>query len=448
MRKLVGSIYGALRFSTVNALRQTIHDGFWAESRNSFDFVASPLKSTFIELSALLDKDLVVFFDEVDSLQGPPMLSFLSQLRAGYILRDETPFPSSIALVGMRNIRDYKAKIRPDSESLGTGSPFNIITEALTLSNFTADEIGALYAQHTEATGQVFGDEAVRRAWFWSEGQPWLVNALAREVVEKILSNDYGPAITARHVDEAADRLMRRRDTHIDSLLARLHEPAVKRFLEPMLAASEEPASASDTVEDGASFKDDLQYCLDLGIIKRADRLRPANPIYASVISRYLIEEVQDDVPNELAGKWMDGKTIDINGLLKEFQGFWAKNSERLFKAVLYHEAAPLALLLAFLQRVVNGGAIVIPEYANGLGRADIVVQYVGRDYVIECKLKDSHKSQAEIRNQLLSYMDRLLTDEGWLVVFDRGPDKSWSEKITWETTIDQKGKTIHVVGC
>ena len=32
----------------------------------------------------------------------------------------------------MRNIRDYKAKVRPDSDTLGSASPFNIVTKALT----------------------------------------------------------------------------------------------------------------------------------------------------------------------------------------------------------------------------------------------------------------------------------------------------------------------------
>jgi hypothetical protein len=54
----------------------------------------------------------------------------------------------------MRNIRDYKAQIRPNSESPGSASPFNIVTKSLTLQNFTKDEIIQLYMQHTGETGQ------------------------------------------------------------------------------------------------------------------------------------------------------------------------------------------------------------------------------------------------------------------------------------------------------
>jgi hypothetical protein len=411
-------------------------------------FKTSPVRVWLKTLSARLDKDLIVFFDEADCLQDLVLLSFLSQLRNGYVTRAKIPFPRSIALIGMRNIRDYRVRVRPDSESLGSASPFNIIAEALTLSNFTQDEVKTLYTQHTEATGQVFEDEAVKRAWYWSEGQPWLVNALARQVVEKILSRDYVAVITAQYIDEAADNLMKRRDTHIDSLLARLSEPRVKRFIEPMLAISDDDSNGGKTAE---SYHEDLRYCLDLGLIKETDTegLRPANPIYACVISRYLNEAVQNRLSKELAGKWMDAHSINMTALLKAFQEFWAERAERYLKGLLYMEAAPHSLLTAFLQRVVNGGAIVTEEYALGLGFIDIAVKYAGRSYPIELKIKDNQASLAASQSQLLGYMDRLQANEGWLVIFDRASKKSWSEKITWETVVvAPMGQTIHVVGC
>jgi hypothetical protein len=90
----------------------------------------------------------------------------------------------------MHNIRDYKAQIRPDSQSLGSASPFNIVTESLTLKNITKDEIASLYQQHTDETGQIFEEAAVELVWQQTQGQPWLVNAIAREVIVKILQSD------------------------------------------------------------------------------------------------------------------------------------------------------------------------------------------------------------------------------------------------------------------
>jgi hypothetical protein len=68
-------------------------------------------------------------------------------LRDGYVNRPDIPFVRSIALTGMRNIRDYKIKVRDEKETLGSASPFTIVKESLTLKNFTRDEICELYKQ-------------------------------------------------------------------------------------------------------------------------------------------------------------------------------------------------------------------------------------------------------------------------------------------------------------
>ncbi|MDR1776572.1 MAG: ATP-binding protein, partial [Desulfovibrio sp.] len=279
----------------------------------------SPVTAVRLALSQLcasLDKPLIIFFDEADCLSGQTLITFLRQLRDGYVNRDAAPFPWSISLIGMRDIRDFKAHIRPDSETLGSASPFNIVTEALTLSNFTQEQIAVLYQQHTEATGQVFEPDAVDQALYWSQGQPWLVNALARLVVEKDMGGDYTKPVTAAHIGNAAEAIMQRRDTHIDSLLERLKEPRVRRVVEPVLAGLNNTVPLQD---------DDTKFCLDLGLLK--DDLEmglcPANPIYRDVIVRALNYDTQFGLPRTLSSRWMDGKNLDMSALLREFQRFW-----------------------------------------------------------------------------------------------------------------------------
>jgi len=232
-----------------------------------------------------LDKPLVVFFDEADCLSENTLISFLRQLRLGYNNRDSVPFVHSVALVGMRNIRDYKAKVRPDSQSLGSASPFNIIRESRTLKNFTKEEISGLYGQHTEETGQCFEEKAIDLIYRQTQGQPWLVNAVACEVIEKILEFDYTKPVTAELAERAIQTIILRRDTHIDSLLERLKEERVRRVIEPVI-------SGEDFFE---RLSDDYQYVRDLGLITDIDgKIEPANPIYGEVIARTLTYEMQE----------------------------------------------------------------------------------------------------------------------------------------------------------
>jgi hypothetical protein len=401
-----------------------------------------------------LDKDLVVFFDEADCLSGPPLISFLAQIRDGYNDRFDSPrtkFPRSLALVGMRNIRDYLASNHPKAERERLASPFNIVTERMTLANFTQDEIGCLYRQHTDATGQPIMASAIERAWHWTGGQPWLVNSLANEIVVKQLGRDYSRNIAGSNVDQAAQSLITSNDAHFDSLRTRLDEPKVRRVMEPIVVSAESlPLGLSD---------DDISYVFDLGLLKKDMKndsiFLPANPIYEEVIARTLSRGIQQSLPTSLSQKWMDERSIDMSGLLKAFQIYWKETAELLKdktgeeandNAFKTNENLVILVLYAFLQRVINGGAEIKREYALGRLRVDICVTYKGHHYPLEVKIK-GHKSEEDNIEQLLGYMDRCGSSVGWLVVCDKNLNKIWRDKLSFETNI-LNGQTIHIISC
>ena len=122
-------------------------------------------------LSEELPKPLVLFLDEIDALVGDTLISVLRQIRAGYANRP-AHFPHSIVLCGVRDVRDYRMTMS-DGEVITGGSAFNIKAESLRLGDFSREELCALYAQHSAATGQMFTLEALELAWQSTRGQPW-----------------------------------------------------------------------------------------------------------------------------------------------------------------------------------------------------------------------------------------------------------------------------------
>ena len=391
------------------------------------------------KFSEELGKPFVLLFDEADCLSNGTLITFLRQLRDGYVNRGNIPFVHSIALVGMRDIRDYKAKVREGSKTLGSASPFNVITESFSLGNFSREELTALYTQHTELTGQVFEENALKKAYYWTQGQPWLVNALARECVEKLLANTYSVSITEKLIDQAAESIMMRRDTHIDSLLERLKEERVKKVIQPVLLGS----------LDYNLTDDDTTYCIDLGIIKsESGKLLPSNPIYREVIIRTLTLTSQHQIEGLYDNIWVDSNgNLKLNALLKSFQQFWRENSDIWVEKYQYKEAAPHLILQAFLQRVINGGGHIDREYATGKKRMDLCVHFGNKQYPIEIKLWYGEKTIPEGIGQLSSYMEILGEKEGWLVIFDRNPEKAWDEKIYWEKR-EHGNLQLNIVGC
>jgi len=418
---------------------------FLVEGHRRFDretLASKGISELLSELSIFAGKPFVVFFDEVDCLSGATLVTFLRQLRNGCISRRKgRDFPVSIALIGMRNIRDFKAKVRPDRETLGSASPFNVITKAMTLRLFTAEEVAALYQQHTDATGQVFEPGVAALAYDYSRGQPYLVNALARWCMDEIHDRRFDEPITLADLHEAKERIIRERGTHLDSLMERMKEPRVRQIVEPVMLGDD---------IDRDALSDDLSYVLDLGILAYENGiLKPANPMYAEIIGRYLSWGTQQKVRQDVQETpWVKDDGLDMPGLMAAFQQFWRENADANTVPYKYREAYPQLVLQAFLQRVINGGGEIIREMALGKKAMDLGVLFRGAKYAVECKKTVYYaKSHAKAYDQVCGYMDRLGVDEGWLVVFDADLSKPWEGKIFSED-VAWNGKTVHVIGC
>jgi hypothetical protein len=362
----------------------------------------------------------VLFLDEIDALQGESLRAVLRQLRAGYAERPGGA-PWSIVLCGLRDVRDYKAASGGDPTRLGTSSPFNIKTESLRLGDFDAEEVRSLYHQHTEETGQVFTPAALDLAFELTQGQPWLVNALAREVIEKMGVAPPAP-ITPEAIEKAKEGLILARATHVDSLVARLREPRVRRVVEPLIEGA---------LVGGDAYDDDVAYVRDLGLVAPGSPLRVANPIYREVIVRVLGASVEDSIdldPKSFVNP--DGR-LHVERLLAEFATFWREHGDVPGSGLPYHEVAPQVVLMAYLQRTVNGGGFIEREYGVGRGRIDLLVRwpYPGPDgrrelqrEAVEIKVWREKRPDplAQGLEQLDAYLTRLGLDHGTLVVFDR----------------------------
>ena len=401
--------------------------------------VGLAIRSALRNLCRRAGKPLVVFFDEADCLFGDVLISFLRQLRDGYVNREDVPFPSSIALVGMLDVRDYKAQIRPDGESLGQISPFNIISKDMMLRNFTADEVAALYAQHTEATGQTFAQGVLDKVMEFSGGQPWLVNALARECVEEIHDFRYGEPVTAEDIETAKETIIRRRDTHVDSLMERLREPRVRRIVEPVILGEQ--------LGDVSVNDEDYRYVQDLGLLKEVNgALVPSNKMYAEIIGRYLSRDEQTRMAQSIPQTpWATAEGLDMTGLMAAFQKFWRENSGADRRAYEYGEATPHLVLMAFLQRITNGNGHISREMALGSRRLDLCVEYRGHRYAVEVKTAKNFAGD-DSYGQLADYLDTLGLPEGWMPIFDEDKSKSWEAKL-YNRDVKFNGKTLHVVG-
>lgn len=397
-----------------------------------------------------LDKPLLLFIDEIDSLVGDSLVSVLRQIRAGYANRPQA-FPQSIILCGVRDVRDYRI-VLSNQDIVTGGSAFNIKAESLRLGNFSREEIRELYRQHTSATGQEFDEACFPLIWQATEGQPWLVNALGYEVTMNMRENrDRSVRIIPEMMYRAQERLIYRRDTHIDILIDKLREERVRSVIAPILA--NEDGEVEQHLKD-----DDIQYVVDMGLVVRDKPLRIANAIYREIIPRELTWARQQTLVQQSAWYLNPDNSINMEKLLLDFQDFFRQNADSWIERFDYKESGPQLLLQAFLQRVVNGGGYIDREYGLGRGRTDLLITkplaegYGGpvQRIVMELKIKRGEQ-ESVIRKgleQTAAYMDKCggAINEGHFILFNRDKGTSWDDKI-WHRTELFRGREITVWG-
>ncbi len=390
-------------------------------------------------------RPLVLFFDEIDALRGQSLLSVLRQLRDGYPSRPAS-FPASVVLCGLRDVRDYKAASGGDPSRLGTSSPFNVKLESMRLGNLVPDEVAMLYGQHTTDTGQAFQPEALTRAIEVTGGQPWLVNALAREIIEKMRIPRTEP-ITSAHVDQAKERLILARATHLDSLVDKLMQPRVRRIIEPLVT------SADLQLDD--TYNDDVSYVCDLGLVQKRP-LRIANPIYKEVIVRVLASGAEDRVEVEPKAFILPDGRLAFRRMMQAFAKFWREHGEILATRMPYPEAGPQLVMMAFMQRIVNGGGYIDREYGIGRKRMDLLVRfpYTKKDgtraeqrRAIEIKVwrKGETNPLKKGLAQLDDYLAKLGMSRGTLVIFDARVRLA-RQKVRYEDVVTKKGRRVRVM--
>ena len=393
------------------------------------------LARTLSRWAAADPKPLVLLLDDYDKLADDVLISMMRQLRSGFHQRPQH-FPQTVVLCGTRDARDYR--LRKDS------TPYNIQAAMLRLDDFSREQVFALLGQHTEETAQAFSAAALETVWERTQGQPYLVNALAERVCGRHgVMRESRRAIEAEDIRQAEDALILDRKWALDHVVRKLDNPHVQPVVEPLLTGGQGYMATCE----------DLDYVRDVGLIRAGPSGGFANPVYAEVVLRELtcaVQEVLDEDPARYVEA--DGD-LNVEKLLEGFQEFFRENSERWSRWFAYKEAWPQLLLQAFLQRIVDGSGRIEREHELGRRRTGLLVAWAkgGRrkKHAIECKLlhKGLEQTIAEGLEQTAGYMGRCGADSGHLVVFGRDDEDRPREERIFHRNEAFKGEEIEVWG-
>ena len=111
--------------------------------------------------------------------------------------------------------------------------------------------------------------------------------------------------------------------------------------------------------------------------------------------------------------------SLDMGKIMTDWQEFWREDSHLAAEGFGYRESGPHLMLMAFLQRIINGGGRIERECGLGRGSMDLLIEWKNDRHVIEIKLRRGKRTEAAALEQLAGYLDRVGLSEGWLVLFD-----------------------------
>ncbi|MBN2442277.1 MAG: AAA-like domain-containing protein, partial [Spirochaetales bacterium] len=373
-------------------------------------------------------KPIVLFFDEVDSIEGELLESLLRQIRSGYDKRPQF-FPHSIIFCGIEDLRYKKIGETPDGITTG-GTVFNIEAKSLRLQNFNRDEIKSLFLQYAKDTEINIDEQVFTRLWELTNGLPWIINALAYEICFEMIPRKQDiKEIKVRDVEEAAENLIQRREIHLKNLVDKLNEPRIKKIISAMLLGNEFPKDVTE---------EDLRYVYYLGLINlKAGEVDIANEIYREVIPRALIYPTQMLIRYNLSWYMEEDGSLNIRKILRLFQVFFKKHYEQWVRRFTYKEAGASLLLQAFLQRIIDGGGKIERRYGLGREYTTLIIEWPYKQEIqktiidiryLTYSYKELAKNGVEV---LVNTLKTMSISSGHLIIFNPAVDEFWEQKVS-----------------
>lgn len=394
----------------------------------------------------MTEKPVVLIIDEVDSATNNQVfLDFLAQLRDGYISRDTDGIPTfqSVILAGVTDVKHLKAKIRDDEDSK-ENSPWNIAADFTIDMSLSEDGIKRMLdeyeADHNTRMSTVAIAKQIRD---YTNGYPFLVSRICQlidEDVSKIMS--LREAWSRNGIDEAVKMILAENNTLFQSLTKNLNNlPDLKASIRSILMEGTKLTWNPD--------QKDIVEMQMYGLIRNDhNTVRIANRLFETRLYNLFLsdEELKQNIfsrEGELAKNRFvtDGK-LNMRLILEGFKDTYTEICGPLVDK--FNEKDGRELFLLYLKPIINGtGNYYIEAQTRDQTRTDVIVDYLGQQYIIELKIWRGPRYNREGEKQVSEYLDYFNLTTGYMLSFNFNKKKETGlkkvevgDKVLFECTV------------
>lgn len=409
----------------------------------SREFPLDDLSEKITRLCSECSRKIVLMIDEVDkSSDNQIFLSFLGLLRSKYL--DQTAGTDrtflSVILAGVYDIKNLKLKIHPGQEPK-YNSPWNIAAKFDIDMSFSVNDIaGMLKDYENDAHTGMDIPFMSQTLYEYTSGYPYLVSALCK-LMDETVSNKENlgnppAAWTEQGLLIAVNFLLKEKNTLFDDMAKQMAEyPELENMMENILFRGMSYAYEirNPIIELGTMF----------GFLTGKDgKVTVSNRIFETCLYNLFLSK---DETSRLGQKSLP---VDKNQFIQNGKLLMDKVMEKFYQYFMdicadaddkFIEDQGRRIFLMYLRPIINGtGNYYIEATTRDSKRTDIIVDYHGEQYIIECKIWHGEEYNRRGEAQLAEYLDYYHKEKGYLLSFNFNKNKK-----TGIQKIQIKGKTL-----
>ena len=390
---------------------------------------------------------VVLIIDEVDSATNNQVfLDFLAQLRNGYISRDTDGIPTfqSVILAGVTDVKHLKSRIRDEADTK-ENSPWNIAADFTIDMSLSESGIKGMLDEYEadHHTGMNTADIA-RQIREYTNGYPFLVSRIC-ELLDKKVTEKLGSgqkAWTRFGIDEAVKLILAEDNTLFQTLTKNLNNfPELKAAIRSIMM---EGTKLTYNAQQSSVVQMQMY-----GMIRNDhNTVRVSNRIFETLLYNLFLsdEELKNNVfsrAGDLARNiFIEDGRLNVRLILERFIQTYHEICGPLEDR--FKEKDGREQFLLYLKPIINGtGNYYIEAQTRDQKRTDVIIDYLGQQYIIELKIWHGERYNAEGEKQISGYLDYFGLTTGYMLSFNFNKKKepgvkrvTIGDKVLFEGTV------------
>ena len=401
-----------------NEIRNQLDD-FLTGKEKAVDLMA--FFDTLLEWCEVSEKDIILIIDEVDhAANNQVFLDFLAGLRDGFINRETKGIRTfqSVILAGVTDVKHLKSRIR-DDERHKENSPWNIAADFDIDMSLSEAGIKGMLDDYEEDHHTGMDTPAIaKQLRAYTNGYPFLVSRICQlmdEQVSKLM--ELSGVWTQNGLEEAVKLILSENNSLFESLTKNLNnDPGLKAAIRSILMEGSRLPWNPDQTE--------IARMQMYGFIRNDNNtVRIDNRIFETRLYNLFLseEEMKANVfmrEGDLArNQFVENGRLNMRLVLKRFVETYTDIFGPLEEK--FKEKDGREQFLLYLKPIINGtGNYYIEAQTRDQTRTDVIVDYLGQQFVLELKIWHGNKRYEEGEKQISEYLDYFGLTTGYMLSF------------------------------